>query len=808
MNRMSIIIPTRNRARSLGAAIASIAAQDFDPRRFEILVVDNDSTDETGQVAQTAATRSDCRVRCVAAPTAGLHHARHGGAGAAEGDVLVFVDDDILATPGWLRAIDAAFDAKDIGLVGGPVAPRYDAPVPEWVAPTWERSPLGRWNIYLSLIDLGDRIREIAPNYVFGCNYAIRAEVLDRCGGFHPDAVPQEAVRFRGDGEYGLGRKLARLGFKARYHPEAAVTHVIPASRLTVAYFFRRAFNEGVSQSYTRIRETGRPALAGAIDEKTAAYAETMARHLAADTFRPSLEADDDIRMVLHNARRLGEVYHQKQVAEDPELLAHVLREDYRQARQTDKTSPGPNDGVPGGIPDPSEPAETVMLRQAGEAMADGLRLLKRERCAEALRALERAMYLWPAINGLHRSRALCLQRLGRTKEAEMAARAAIGQDPEDRQAAALLDVLAEGAAGPPAAVKSRAAPADGRHSTKPPPTVTGDTAAATDWIDTTTIKPREAVLYITDTCNSRCVTCNAWQRRDERPLSSDAWCGILGDLRAIGVSSVEFMGGEPLLRQDLHRLVAEAGTLGFARITVSSNGFLMSDETVDRLVGAGANVFHVSLDGGRETYKALRGVDRFERVVDAMCRVVNAGVELVVLTTLVRQNIDELPAVAGLADRLGAHWFPNLLENKKHLFKGVVIDDLLITTPEDIARTIHHLEAIGRAYPRTSLLQAHDIRYIRDYLEDPGREGHIPCVLGFKEIYIGSAGEVYPACMSLGAAGNAMEQPLAQIIDAPPMRRRLRAMYRRQCRGCTCGYAQRAAMMDRFKAQDAKVAS
>lgn len=118
-------------------------------------------------------------------------------------------------------------------------------------------------------------------------------------------------------------------------------------------------------------------------------------------------------------------------------------------------------DDLPRQIQDPSEPAETVMLRQAGEAMAEGLRLLKMERHAGALEALERAMYLWPDIKGLHRSRALCLRRLGRPKESEMAARAALGQDPADRQAAALIEAMAaERPGGVPEPDRGGAAPA------------------------------------------------------------------------------------------------------------------------------------------------------------------------------------------------------------------------------------------------------------------------------------------------------------------------------------------------------------
>jgi hypothetical protein len=108
---------------------------------------------------------------------------------------------------------------------------------------------------YLSVLDFGDKIIEIDPGYVWGCNYSIRKNILLKAKGFHPDGFPQEMIKYRGDGETYVSDYIRQNNYKTIYNPKASVYHFVPKSRMTIDYFCKRAFNQGISDSYTEIRK-------------------------------------------------------------------------------------------------------------------------------------------------------------------------------------------------------------------------------------------------------------------------------------------------------------------------------------------------------------------------------------------------------------------------------------------------------------------------------------------------------------------------------------------------------------------------
>jgi MoaA/NifB/PqqE/SkfB family radical SAM enzyme len=315
-------------------------------------------------------------------------------------------------------------------------------------------------------------------------------------------------------------------------------------------------------------------------------------------------------------------------------------------------------------------------------------------------------------------------------------------------------------------------------------------------WMDHTCPLPDNARIYITEMCNSRCLTCNFWKIKNEVQLDTKTWKDILQQIRSVGISSIEFVGGEPTIRPDLPDLIRNANELGYASILVSSNGFLLNDVYIKELIGCGVNGFHISLDGLRDTYNYVRGVDWFEKVLSAISSIVKAGIPVLVLTNLTRQVIDELEALVDLVHDLGARWGVNIIENLKYGFAGVNLNKLSISSNDDIDKVISILSRIKKRYPSTCVLRDTDILYIKDYLYDPQRESEVPCSLGFRDIYLDPRGNVYSACMSMNAVGNVLDTPLVEIVQSRQMKSNLKAMLLRQCGGCTCGYSQRAELM------------
>ena len=317
---VSVVVPTRNRARSLNETLGSLStALSSGAASAEVVVVDNGSTDDTqGVVEASRGAFGDVDVTYVFEPVPGLLSGRHRGYFASRGDILVFIDDDVLVSATWLSAIVEAFGDPAVDLVGGRCLPRYESELPEWIGGYWTESDEGRWCTWLSLLDLGPTARKVDANFVWGLNFAIRRSALDALGGFHPDNMPKAWQHYQGDGETGLTRKANERGVTALYEPEALLFHVIPSSRLTVTYFEERAIYQGVCDSFTATRDAGSSAAASSDMPPVGPTAS------GSTTLRP-----DEIRRRIREAYHAGYRFHQEAVAAYPRLLDWVLRDTY-----------------------------------------------------------------------------------------------------------------------------------------------------------------------------------------------------------------------------------------------------------------------------------------------------------------------------------------------------------------------------------------------------------------------------------------------------------------------------------------------
>lgn len=255
---VSVIIPTFNRSRLLRDTVESLLGQSYERDRFEIIVVDNSSTDDTVSV-MTALARELPIVRAMSEPRRGAHFARNSGALAARGDILYFTDDDMVADPDLLRHLVTAFgSAERVGSATGRILPEWGAQPPAWVLEHCR-------NHLLSLNDLGSEtmITDLDPG-VFSCHQAVLREAFFQAGGFNPDT---NAGEFVGDNETGLNIKIRKLGYRFAYVGASVTRHVIPESRMNQRYVNRRFAEQGFCDSYTAYRRgvPGRVELAAAM---------------------------------------------------------------------------------------------------------------------------------------------------------------------------------------------------------------------------------------------------------------------------------------------------------------------------------------------------------------------------------------------------------------------------------------------------------------------------------------------------------------------------------------------------------------
>jgi glycosyltransferase involved in cell wall biosynthesis len=251
---LSVIIPTRNRANCLKNALDSILNQDFHSDDNEIIVVDNASTDETKEVVESFCKRYNKNVRYFYEEEPGLHNGRHRGAKEALGSILAYIDDDVIVSETWLEGIQESFVNSKVGIVTGNILPFFVERPPKWLNAYWQKLPEGEALGWLSLFHGGDTKRYIESDYVCGCNFAIKKELLLRCKGFHPDSMPAELIKYRGDGETALVRKIRALDYKILFNPKLSIFHVIDKHRLKVKYLYKRAFLQGISYSYIQVR--------------------------------------------------------------------------------------------------------------------------------------------------------------------------------------------------------------------------------------------------------------------------------------------------------------------------------------------------------------------------------------------------------------------------------------------------------------------------------------------------------------------------------------------------------------------------
>lgn len=324
---LSVVIPTRNRADFLATALESVADQDLSPDQFEVLVVDNGSTDRTKDVVDKMRSRLT-NLRYFFAAEPGLHVGRHRGLQEANSDLLVFGDDDIRAKPTWLSAILENFSDPKVSMVGGNNYPDFKGPVPSWLEKQWAvRSQGGKLLGQLSILSLPEGQRAISPMMIWGCNFSIRKQVLLDAGGFHPDAMPRERLQFRGDGETHVSRYVQEQGMTCIFDSDASVYHAVTPERMTFDYFRQRSFNQGVSDSYTALRaREGRSNLFAHSRVKLARALSGLLRMITSRNHDPELRQLEGLTRAGYAE---GYDWHQQHYWNDAEVRAWVHRADY-----------------------------------------------------------------------------------------------------------------------------------------------------------------------------------------------------------------------------------------------------------------------------------------------------------------------------------------------------------------------------------------------------------------------------------------------------------------------------------------------
>ena len=246
---ITVLLCTYNRCEYLAKALDSVAAQLLpDSVSWEVLIVDNNSTDQTRAVAEQYCRKYSGRFRYVFEPDQGLSRARNAGIREARGEIIAFIDDDVIAEPTWLQNLTYSLHDGRWAGAGGRITPPPDFKPPDWLTVGGPRDLLGA---LLPLFDLGDEAGEMkTPPY--GANMAFLKNMFEKYGNFRVDLGRCGNALLMGE-DTEFGERLMAGGERLRYEPSAVIEHPVPEERLSKKYFRKWWFDFG----RTRILERG-----------------------------------------------------------------------------------------------------------------------------------------------------------------------------------------------------------------------------------------------------------------------------------------------------------------------------------------------------------------------------------------------------------------------------------------------------------------------------------------------------------------------------------------------------------------------
>ena len=240
---ITLIICTYNREKYIRPLLESIVKNDYPATDYEIVLVDNNCTDNTrGVCEEFSASHPEVALRYVVESEQGLSAARNKGIKEAKGDIIIYVDDDALVDTDYIRQYAEHFAAHpETMAAGGPIEPLYETEEPSWMSP-YTKALLTAWMNY------GDKVREYPQGrYPGGGNAAYRKEVFDRVGLFNTDLGRKGNLLLASE-EKDIFDKMKALGMKVLYLPTPVLHHSIPQSKLEEDYFNRLTLQIGRSE--------------------------------------------------------------------------------------------------------------------------------------------------------------------------------------------------------------------------------------------------------------------------------------------------------------------------------------------------------------------------------------------------------------------------------------------------------------------------------------------------------------------------------------------------------------------------------
>jgi glycosyltransferase involved in cell wall biosynthesis len=250
---VTVLICTYNRAERLGETLDSLARSESAGLRWDVIVVDNNSSDATKAVVTSRMQGYPVPLRYLFEPRQGKSYALNVGMDATDARVIAFTDDDVRVGSGWLRAAaDPLLAESGFAYTGGPVLPMWEVPRPAWID---ARKP-DLWGT-LAILDYGPEpfCFEERKRVPLGANMAVQRALIQRIGGFDPE-LGRRGKSLLGQEQAEFFARSRAAGARGLYVPAMTLEHHVPAARLTRSYFRRWWFWKGVSRRRLEQRQS------------------------------------------------------------------------------------------------------------------------------------------------------------------------------------------------------------------------------------------------------------------------------------------------------------------------------------------------------------------------------------------------------------------------------------------------------------------------------------------------------------------------------------------------------------------------
>jgi len=233
---LSVVICSYNRASHIRTALESIKNQTYDANAYELIVINNNSTDNTEDICiDFEAHKGSLQYVYAVETKQGLSCARNKGIQLARGKYISFIDDDAIAQTNYVEQIISAFETyPDFEALGGKVIPKF----PNNIEPAWMSKYL---NGLVAKVDMGDSVSQFTNKYPVGCNMAFRKKVFDEIGMFNED------LTFRNDDKF-IFLQIKKAHKKILYIPTLIVQHCIDEERLQYKNLIKLCYAIGYSE--------------------------------------------------------------------------------------------------------------------------------------------------------------------------------------------------------------------------------------------------------------------------------------------------------------------------------------------------------------------------------------------------------------------------------------------------------------------------------------------------------------------------------------------------------------------------------